>query len=218
MRINRFIALATGVSRRSADKLIDSGKVLVDDNVAKAGMQVTSAEKILLEGEPVSLPKIITVLFHKPVGYVVSRKGQGSKSIYDILPEPYQSLKPVGRLDKNSSGLLALTNNGDLAHNLTHPSLQKLKIYIVTLDKPLIPADRQSIERGIVLSDGVSKLQLQNQRDNNMRWEVRMHEGRNRQIRRTFDALGYTVTRLHRVQFGPYTLGTLRPGEYKQLP
>jgi 23S rRNA pseudouridine2605 synthase len=158
-------------------------------------------------------------MLHKPVGVVVSRNGQGSRTIYDLLPKELHALNPVGRLDKDSSGLLLLTNDGALAHELTHPSRQKVKVYEVTLDKPLQPLHQQMIsDRGLTLEDGLSKFQLERLREgNNAAWRVTIHEGRNRQIRRTFAALGYTVTSLHRTHFGPYRLGTLQIGQHKEL-
>jgi 23S rRNA pseudouridine2605 synthase len=128
-------------------------------------------------------------------------------------------LKPVGRLDKNSSGLLLLTNDGTLAQELTHPSHRKVKIYEVTLMQSLEPLHRQMIsDFGVTLSDGVSKLRLERMHDGNDKaWRVAMHEGRNRQIRRTFEALGYQIHTLHRTHFGAHTLGSLRPGSYQNV-
>ena len=158
----------------------------------------------------------MTVIYNKPFGYVVSRDGQGSKTIYDTLPLEYRQLNPVGRLDKNSSGLLLLTNDGVLANDLTHPRYAKIKIYEIRLNQQLAPLHQQMInDRGISLEDGLSQLQLEKLDDEGYAWRVTMHEGRNRQIRRTFSALDYTVTRLHRTHFGEYTLGDLAKGKTK---
>ena len=217
MRINKFIAQATGMSRRAADAAIVAGRIRVNGAPPTAGQDISADESVALDGQILRAPAepLVTIALNKPVGYVVSRNGQGSKTIYDILPAIYQHLKPVGRLDKDSSGLLLLTNDGHLANELTHPSRQKTKIYEVMLDKPLQPLHRQMIsDHGLMLDDGLSRLQLERQREgNDAAWIVTMHEGRNRQIRRTFAALGYTVTRLHRVQFGDYLLGALEPGK-----
>jgi 23S rRNA pseudouridine2605 synthase len=127
-------------------------------------------------------------------------------------------LKPVGRLDKDSSGILLLTNDGDFAHTMTHPSFAKTKHYRVTLDKPLEPLHQQMIsDYGVEIGDGASKLSLERQDDTRLEWIVVMNEGRNRQIRRTFAALGYDVTELHRFIFGPYELGTLASGEFETV-
>jgi 23S rRNA pseudouridine2605 synthase len=215
MRINKFIASATGMSRRAADAAIDGGRVSVNDSAPTPGQDVGSNDTVTLDGRVIT-PDLntTTIMLNKPVGYVCSRDGQGSQTIYDLLPSELQQLKPVGRLDKNSSGLLLLTNDGQLAHELTHPSHQKLKVYEVTLDKPLQPLHRQMIsDHGVVLEDGPSKLQLERMTDETA-WQITMHEGRNRQIRRTFAALDYTVRTLRRTTFGQYELSNLESGEY----
>jgi len=226
MRINQFLALATGMGRRAADREIESGRVLVNGNLASLGQTVSDADKITFGGHQLEVAKLLTqqaatvIAFNKPTGYVVSRHGQGNKTIYDLLPVQYRNLKPIGRLDKNSSGLLLLTDDGYLAQELTHPSKQKIKVYEITLDKPLQPLHHQMIsDHGIQLEDGSSQLHLERlQKDNNRRWRVVMHEGRNRQIRRTFQSLGYKVIRLHRTQFGAYDLANLKTGEFRIKP
>jgi 23S rRNA pseudouridine2605 synthase len=218
MRINKFIALASGLSRRTADAAITAGRVQVNGNPPITGQDITEADTVSLDGKPLQTPdQTQTILFNKPAGYIVSRDGQGSRTIYDLLPVQYSTLKPVGRLDKDSSGLLLLTNDGDLAQRLTHPSYQKTKVYEVTLVQPLQPLHRQMIsEMGIQLSDGPSKLYLERMHDGNDKaWLVTMREGRNRQIRRTFVSLGYQIATLHRIMFGDYTLGTLPSGKYR---
>jgi 23S rRNA pseudouridine2605 synthase len=218
MRINKFVALATGLSRRKADELIDRGEVTVNGLAPQQGQAVTTTDVVRLGTRVIEAPVITTtILFNKPVGYVVSREGQGSQTIYDILPPEYSKLKPIGRLDKYSSGILLLTNDGNLANELTHPSRQKAKIYEVTIDRPLEPLHRQMIsDHGIQLDDGPSKLQLERLKEgNDTAWRVTMHEGRNRQIRRTFNALGYRVKTLHRTHFGPYDLQNLGTGHYR---
>ncbi len=220
MRINKFVALATGLSRRAADTAIGEQRVAINGDPAQLGSEATPHDTVTLDGKTIELPaQTTTVLLNKPVGFVVSREGQGSQTVYDLLPSDLSGLKPVGRLDKDSSGLLLLTNDGDLANKLTHPSQQKRKVYEVSLDKPLQPLHRQIIaERGIQLADGPSQLGLERQADGNDHdWIVTMYEGRNRQIRRTFDALGYTVKRLHRTTFGEYHLGDVPKGTYREL-
>jgi 23S rRNA pseudouridine2605 synthase len=224
MRINKFLALATGMSRRAADKAIAEGNVMVNGRPAILGQTLAETDKVQYEGRQLDtdlahLATVTTIMLNKPAGYVVSRNGQGSPTVYDLLPPQYDRLKPIGRLDKDSSGLLLLTNDGRLAHELTHPSRQKVKVYMVTLDKPLRPMHHQMIsDYGVQLDDGPSQLRLDRlQAGNDTAWQVTMHEGRNRQIRRTFAALGYTVTKLHRTQFGPYTLGVLASGKFNTL-
>lgn len=218
MRLNKYVALSTGMSRRSVDTAIASGRVQVSGITAKLGERVELTDQVLLGGRVVNPPtETTTIMLNKPVGYVCSRDGQGSKTIYDLLPKQYHALKPVGRLDKDSSGLLLLTNNGTLAYELTHPSFQKEKRYEVRLSRDLSQKDFEVITKtGVKLKDGLSKLSLDSTNDGNTEWKVTMHEGRNRQIRRTFETLGYKVVKLHRTHFGPYKLENSSPGSHKE--
>ncbi len=222
MRINKFIASSTRLSRRAADKAIETGRVLVNDLPPQPGQDITEQDVVTLDKRPVALLEVTqTIIFNKPTGVVVSREGQGNKTIYDILPSELQHLNPIGRLDKYSSGLLLLTSDGELAHKLTHPSFEKTKIYEIGLNKPLTEADFHTITgKGVPLEDGPSKLGLvrQGNHNDNKRWRVSMHEGRNRQIRRTFETLGYTVTKLDRTSFGDYKLPlNLARGAYQEV-
>lgn len=220
MRINQFVARASGLSRRASDAAISSGRVTVNGQIASLGQQVSGDDSVTLDGRAITTDvNTITIMLNKPVGYVCSRNGQGGKTIYDLLPPEYKNLKPVGRLDKDSSGLLLLTNDGQLAQELTHPKYQKQKIYEIELDKPLAPLHRQMIsDHGIMLDDGPSKFQIERLNDDDeLNWEITMSEGRNRQIRRTLYALGYTVTRLHRTHFGDWLLEDLKPSKNREL-
>lgn len=222
VRLNKYLALHKGISRREADTLIERGAVTVNGQPAILGAHVHQSDSVALHGKHVS-PQHTTlqyIAFHKPVHYVCSRRDQGeTPTIYALLPKELHSLKPVGRLDKDSSGLLLLTNDGDFTHRMTHPSFHKQKTYLVSLDHDLEPLHQQIIsDYGVQLDDGPSKLTLERQSDENRTdWVVLMHEGRNRQIRRTFAALGYTVTALHRTQFGNYLLGDIPSGSYKTV-
>lgn len=217
MRINKFIALASGMSRRSADRAVEAGRVYIHGVPARTGQEVHAVDVVTLDGVPLTAPTTSqTVMLHKPIGYVVSRNGQGSKTVYDLLPPTLQHLKPIGRLDRDSSGLLLLTNDGQLAQTLTHPSYQKTKVYDVTLDRPLSDGAHQHLAAGVPLADGPSHLQV-HATATPRSYRVAMQEGRNRQIRRTFTALGYKVTALHRLQFGPYTLGSLPPAHWQAV-
>jgi len=222
IRLNKFIAQRLSIGRRAADALISRGKVRVNGSLPILGGRVEPGDEVIVDGTRLvfdSAPNFLYVLFNKPVGYICSRRQQGeTQTIYSILPAEYQHLKPVGRLDKDSSGLLLLTNDGDLAHHMLHPSFAKIKQYEVALNEPLAPLHRQMIsDHGINLADGPSKLQLERLKDNDHEWLVIMHEGRNRQIRRTFDALGYTVTRLNRIQFGPLDMHMLEGKRLREI-
>lgn len=218
MRLNKFLALATGMSRRKADTAIKECRVMLNGLLAKTGLSVDSTDQVLFDGKSIKLNavRLKTIILNKPVGYVCSRSGQGSKTIYDLLPASMHELKPVGRLDKDSSGLILLTNDGNLANQLTHPKFSKIKVYEIKLDKALAPNDKHKVEDGVLLDDGISKLNL-GVFDGcpPTKYQVQMHEGRNRQIRRTFAALGYKVTYLHRTKFGPYKLGNIPSSSYQ---
>ena len=219
-RLNKYVALSLGISRRQADALIEQGKVTINGTVAPLGARFSPDDDVRCSGHPVTAQQFVYLLLHKPTGYVCSRRRQGdTPTIYELLPTTYHQLKPVGRLDKDSSGLLLLTNDGDFAFRMTHPSFKKQKRYLVTLERPLEPLHRQMIsDFGVDLPDGRSQLTLTQQSDgDDTRWVVEMSEGRNRQIRRTFASLGYTVTKLHRTSFGSYSLGDIRRGEYKTV-
>lgn len=216
-RLNKYIAFHSGLSRREADDLIASGKVLVNGQPAILGSRVEETDEVKVNGKVVKAKSSHSyLLFHKPIGYVSSRKQQGDNpTLYDLLPKEFHSLKPVGRLDKDSSGLLLLTDDGDFAHTMTHPKFYKVKQYEVSLDHALEPLHQQMIsDFGIQLEDGPSKLSLERRSDDRKDWLVIMHEGRNRQIRRTFAALGYEVVGLHRTVFGDYALNDLKPGAH----
>lgn len=222
IRLNKYIASALAIGRRQVDALIEKGSILVNGKKPILGARVHRSDSITLEGKPITAQNqlFIYLALNKPVGYVCSRRQQGeTPTIYALLPKKYQHLKPVGRLDKDSSGLLLMTNDGDLAHRMTHPSFAKIKQYEVRLDAPLQPLHRQMIsDIGIDLPDGKSQLQLERIHDSDdTSWRVTMHEGRNRQIRRTFAALGYTVVKLHRTQFGNYMLSELKSGTFTEI-
>ena len=218
IRLNKFIAANTGLSRRSADEKISKGEVLVNGRQANLGQNISSSDKVTLNNKAVLPKNKVTIIFNNPVGYVCSKNGQGNSTIYELLPKEFADLKTVGRLDKDSSGLLLLTNDGDLANSLTHPKFQKNKEYIIDIDKPLQPLNQQMIsDMGVMLDDGPSKLILESMNHDRTKWRVVMSEGRNRQIRRTFKVLDYVVTSLHRTKFGSYELGDINSGAYQSV-
>jgi len=219
IRLNKYLALNLGISRREADDLIDQQKVKVNNKPIKLGARFGEGDLITVNDQEVSnTTKYQYLALNKPVGYVCSRRQQGDNpTIYELLPESYHHLKPVGRLDRDSSGLILLTNNGDFAYQMTHPKFFKTKIYNARLDRELAPLHQQMIsDYGIKLEDGPSKLQLERMNETDRKsWIITMHEGRNRQIRRTFGSLGCTVIKLHRTNFGNYSLGDIQPGKFE---
>ena len=220
LRLNKYLATNLGVSRREADNLISAGKILVNNKPAEIGARVEDGDEVVVDGKIISNAALIYLALTKPAGYVCSRKRQGdTPTMYELLPEKYQSLKSVGRLDKDSSGLILLTNDGDFAFKMTHPKFVKIKIYEAHIDRALEPLHQQMIaDFGVQLPDGRSQLGLEKLDNSNTFWRITMSEGRNRQIRRTFEALGYKVTALHRTNFGRYGLSGLESGKYIEVP
>lgn len=255
LRLNKFLAERIGVSRREADDLIASGKVIVNGALAILGSRIDKNDKVCYNGKIVPFETdFLYLAMNKPVGYVCSRRAQGAApTIYELLPAKYRHLKTVGRLDKDSSGLILLTNDGDFAYQMTHPKFKKTKIYEVALDRSLEPLHQQMIsDYGVMLDDGPSKFTVVTstgdgcldsvsvsstgdgskgdphgacrrggkepagpvEQPDRTHFTVVLSEGRNRQIRRTFAALGYRVAGLHRTQFGKYELSGLAPGKY----
>lgn len=211
------MATATGMSRRSADTAVKTGRVTINLIKANLGDAVNSGDEVRLDDKKLIIRHSTTIMLNKPPGYVCSRKGQGNKTVYELLPEKYRRLKPVGRLDKDSSGLLVMTDDGKLANRLSHPRYQKDKTYLVTLNKKLSLPDKKQLLTGVGLDDGLSKfLKLKDCSDST--YEVVLAEGRNRQIRRTLDALGYEVITLKRIKLADLALPvSLRPGDYLDL-
>lgn len=228
MRINRRIAqLYPDISRRKADKLLASNSVWLNGHVASVGDDADKGDDIAIEGyEQIATGNKVTMLLNKPKGYIVSHRQQGNNpTIYELLPSQMQHLNYAGRLDKDSRGLLLLTNDGDMLHELTHPSFNKDKVYQICTDKPIDLVDLTKINEGIYLDDGLSRLEITtagSEPENietvtNNIYLIVIQEGRNRQIRRTLSSLGYEVIDLLRLQFGGYKLGQLKEGEYRLL-
>ena len=221
IRLNKFLAERLGISRRDADEAIVGGLVSVNGKEAVLGARVDKNDKVCYNEKIVPFSVGFSYFaFNKPVGYVCSRRAQGSvPTIYELLPKEMKALKTVGRLDKDSSGLILLTNDGDFVFAMTHPKFFKEKIYEVKLDRDLEPLHQQMInDFGVQLEDGISKLGLMRLNEKSRsEWQVVMSEGRNRQIRRTFAALGYRVVALHRIQFGKYALSGLEEGAFVEI-
>jgi 23S rRNA pseudouridine2605 synthase len=212
MRLNQFIAKSTDKSRRAADELIINGLVYVNGVKAELGQDIKQSDSVFLNSKQIFLPKKdYTIILNKPKGIVVSKNGQGNLTIYDILPDRFQKVKPAGRLDRESSGILVLSTDGNYINKLTHPKYHKEKIYEIEIDRDLAEIDKRKIENGVKLEDGISKLELKGLEK---KWKVKMHEGKNRQIRITFLSLGYNIKSLHRTKFGDHELGKLPSGHW----
>lgn len=216
MRLNKWLASNSRYSRRAADELISSGRVTVNDTTVGLGSQISDTDQVKIDGVLVAVrdQTPIVLLLNKPVGYICSRRGQGAPTVYSLIPPKYHSLDVAGRLDKDSSGLVVMTNSGELAQELTHPKFIKDKVYKIKINKPLTAAHLNELAKGVELVDGISQLQLKSLNPNQLMWQVTMHQGRNRQIRRTFERLGYQVASLHRSQMGAYSLDSIETGQF----
>jgi pseudouridine synthase len=210
MRINQFVAKATGLGRRKADKLVLTNLITVNDKPANLGQDITDEDIVKYAGRVIEIPHGYTrILLNKPVGYVCSRDGQGSKTIYDLLPNQYSKLKSIGRLDKDTSGLILLTDDGQLAQELSHPSFNKQKIYEVKLPRDLTNDQIDKLQNGSIRIDQKPSI-LKIKKISSAKYQVTLTEGRNRQIRRSFEKINIAVVKLNRIQFGPYKLSDLK--------
>ena len=222
IRLNKYLANAGVCSRREADEFILSGAVTVNGEVVKElGSKVLRSDVVLFQEKPVSLEKKVYVLLNKPKDYVTtSDDPQQRKTVMDLVKGACpERIYPVGRLDRNTTGVLLLTNDGDLASKLTHPKFLKKKVYHVFLDKPVTANDLQKISDGIELEDGEIKADAIEYADPQDQTQVgiEIHSGKNRIVRRIFESLGYRVIKLDRVQFAGLTKKNVRRGDWRFL-
>lgn len=217
-RLNKkLVELGLSPARRKADQAIVEGRVMVNGEPASLGMSVEDSDVISLDGKLGKSKDLIYVAFNKPAGYICSHVSQGnSKTIFDLLPKSFAQLKIAGRLDKDSDGLVLLSSDGEFVNSITHPKAEKQKEYIVTIDKPINSEDTTKLRNGVELHDGISNF-ISVSKINQTTLRITLSEGRNRQIRRTFEQLGYDVARLQRVRMGNFQLGMLPSGKHKVI-
>ena len=222
LRLNKFLANAGVCSRREADEHIQAGHVTVNGEVVtELGSKVLRTDEVKFNDQPVQLEKKVYVLLNKPKDYVTtSDDPQQRKTVMDLVRNVCpERIYPVGRLDRNTTGVLLLTNDGDLASKLTHPKFLKKKVYHVFLDKPVTAHDLQQISDGIELEDGEVHADAISYADTKDEKQVgiEIHSGKNRIVRRIFESLGYRVVKLDRVQFAGLTKKNLRRGDWRFL-
>ena len=221
MRLNRFIAQSGLCSRREADDFISAGLVSVNGViVTELGSKVMPTDEVKFNDSRVEGEKKVYLVLNKPKGYVTSLEDpHADKLVMDLVKGACtERIYPVGRLDKNSLGLLLFTNDGDLTKQLTHPAYKKKKIYQVTLDKPLTRADMDAIAEGITLEDGeIHADEVSYVKENKKEVGIEIHSGRNRIVRRIFESLGYTVQKLDRVYYAGLTKKNLKRGGWRFL-
>ena len=222
IRLNKFLANAGICSRRDADKYIEAGVVSVNGNiVTELGTRVLRTDEVRFHDELVKIEKKVYVLLNKPKGFVTtSEDPQNRKTVMDLVKNACpERIYPIGRLDRNTTGVLLLTNDGELATRLTHPKFLKKKIYHVFLDKGLSAGDMQKIADGIMLEDGKIRADdIQYASDTDKKQVgIEIHSGRNRIVRRIFEALGYHVMKLDRVYFAGLTKKNVKRGDWRFL-
>ena len=222
IRLNKYLANAGVCSRREADEYIQNGAVTVNGTVVtELGTKVLRSDEVKFQDQPVTLEKKVYVLLNKPKDYVTtSDDPQQRKTVMDLVKNACpERIYPVGRLDRNTTGVLLLTNDGDLASKLTHPKFLKKKVYHVYLDKPVTAHDLQQIADGIELDDGeihADAIEYVDDRDKSQ-VGIEIHSGKNRIVRRIFESLGYRVVKLDRVQFAGLTKKNVRRGDWRFL-
>ena len=221
IRLNRFVAQSGLCSRREADDYIAAGLVSVNGEVVTTlGTKVKPTDEVRFNDERIKGEKNVYLILNKPKGYVTTLEDEhAAKTVMELVKDACtERIYPVGRLDKNSLGLLMFTNDGDITRQLTHPSYKKKKIYEVTLDKPLTRADFDQLAEGITLEDGDAFFdEISYLKDDKKSVGVEIHSGRNRIVRRMFEHLGYTVTKLDRVYYAGLTKKNLKRGAWRFL-
>ncbi|MGH2568450.1 MAG: pseudouridine synthase [Bacteroidota bacterium] len=222
IRLNKFLALAGIGSRRSNDDLILSGAVKVNGRVIlQLGTRINPArDRVSVRGNPVYLTqKQIYIVFNKPKDTITTVKDErGRPTVMDYV-RVKERVYPVGRLDRNTTGVLLLTNDGQLAHSLIHPKFEVEKVYHVRLDRGILDGDVRTLKEGVRLDDGLAKAHFIETIKKTKRTElyISIHEGRNREVRRMFETLGYDVKRLDRISFAGITTTGLPRGKWRKL-
>jgi len=216
VRLNAYLARAGVASRRGSDELIKAGRVLVNGEPGQLNTFVEGTHRVEVDGREVAKQPIAHVLLHKPAGVVsTARDPQGRPTVVDLVPNASRVV-PVGRLDADTTGALLLTNDGQLAHRLAHPSYGVEKVYVAEVGGKPGDAVLQKLRDGVELDDGVtSPAQVRRIAPNTI--ELTIHEGRNRQVKRMLEAVGHPVRSLHRSRYAGLTLEGLEPGQWREL-
>ncbi len=222
IRLNKYLANAGICSRREADEYITAGKVSVNGVVVtELGTKIKHGDEVKFNDNPVSIERKIYVLLNKPKDCVTTVEDtHGRKTVMDLVKDACtERIYPVGRLDRNTTGVLLLTNDGDLASKLTHPQYLKKKIYHVFCNKPVTPEDMEKISKGIMLDDGEMRADAISYASETDKTQVgiEIHSGKNRVVRRLFESLGYRVVKLDRVFFAGLTKKNVRRGQWRYL-
>jgi pseudouridine synthase len=223
MRLIRYLATASVASRRKSEAVIRGGQVEVNGETERNPFRILSAvDSVAVNGETISIPSERTVLLlHKPAGVITTVSDtHGRKTVMDLIPATDRRLFPVGRLDKETTGILLLTDDGDLAYRLTHPKFEVDKIYEAAIDRRLTEAEKLSIASGINIGEGeIGHAEVVGQQtgSGNVKITLKLHHGKKREVRRILKAVGVRVRQLHRSVFAGISLGNLKAGEFRFL-
>jgi len=221
VRLNKFISNAGVCSRRAADNLILEGRIKVNNNVVRElGLKINTTDKVQLDNKIITSEKKLYLLVNKPRNVICTKSDEkGRKSIMDLLPERFQHLYPVGRLDRNTTGVILLTNDGELTQNLLHPSKKINKVYKVKAEKQLTQDQMNKMVLGLELEDGLSKFNKLSElnEDEFFRYGIEIHSGKNRVIRRMFEAVDNRVLKLDRVMFHTFEKRGIPIGSYREI-
>ena len=217
-RIQKIIANRSSISRRKAEDLIRDGKVFVNDVKAELGQKASFNDKIEVDGKLLKSQKKFYIALHKPEGYVSTTEDtHGRKTVLDLLPEELQGVKPAGRLDLDSEGLIILSNDGEFIQKLTHPKYESTKEYIVKIIKDPTKETLEKLTSGTLELDGYTLNPMPYTLIDKNTLKITLSEGRKRQIREVFKLLGHHVVYLRRLRVGSIELGSLKKGEYRHL-
>lgn len=221
-RLNKYIASTGYCSRRNADELIEAGKVRVNDKTVKElGYLIQPKDRVYIDNKLIKPQTLTYIRYYKPAGYITTMDDEkGRKTIYDILPEEVRNLKPVGRLDKDSTGLLIMTNDGNLINELAHPSIKIPKVYRVCAQGKMNQEHLRKMAKGLEIEPGKTAYAdstIVEFEGKNTVLEITLYQGLNRQIRKMLDILGHPVISLKRMSHGPIDLLGLKKGQFKYL-
>ena len=221
-RLNKIIASSGLCSRRKADELIESGVVKVNGKtITELGFSVFSKDKITVNGQPLKKQVLTYIKYYKPAGYITTMSDEkGRKTIYDILPEEVKDLKPVGRLDKDSTGLLIMTNDGDFINKMTHPSIKLPKVYRVCAEGKMNQQHLIQLANGIEIEKekiAYADASIVEYEGKNTVLQIVLYQGMNRQIRKMLDSIGFPVISLKRISHGTINIQGLKKGQFKYI-
>ncbi len=222
MRLNKYIAHSGVCSRRKADELIQKGLVKVNGVVAENGYDVIDGDVVVVQGKTIKPEnKLVYYLLNKPVGYITTVDDEQDRpTVLELMPDIKERIYPVGRLDYNTSGMLIMTNDGDLAYRLTHPKSVVFKTYRAIVGGLMTIAEARRLERGVKIDGRMTapaRIKILRQNDSSTLVEIQISEGRNRQVRKMFEAIGHKVIALDRIAIGNMKMAHIKQGQYRKL-